>query len=75
MEHAIDFDFRDGAARHGRQQNATERVAECVAKTALERLDHDFRLTSSGGRHFDDTRLQEFANGCLHGKYTCLCAE
>jgi hypothetical protein len=45
-----------------------------MAEAAFEGLDHHFRLTSGDGRDFDDARLQEFANGCLHGKFTCLFA-
>ena len=28
MQHAVDFDFRDGEARDGRQQHATQGVAQ-----------------------------------------------
>src|SRR5688572_9592014 len=44
MKHAFDLDFRDRRARHGRQQNTTQRVAERVAEATLERLDHHARL-------------------------------
>ena len=62
MEHAFDFHFSDGSARHGRQQYATQRVAERVAEATLERFDHDAGLARSRGLHLDDTWLQKFAD-------------
>jgi hypothetical protein len=66
MEDAVDFDFRDGAAWHGREKHATEGVAERMAKAALERLDHDARLARGNRLYFHDTGLQEFCDGTLH---------
>src|SRR6187551_2359724 len=66
MEHAFDFHFRDRGARHGRQQYATQRVAERVAEATLERFDDDARLARSRGLHLDDAGLEKFADGSLH---------
>src|SRR6188768_2281862 len=62
MEHAFDFHFRDRSARHGRQQYATQRVAERVAEAALERFDDNARLARGRRLHLDYTRLQKFAD-------------
>ena len=62
MQHAFDLDLGDRRARHGRQQHATQRVAERVAEATLERLDDDARLARSRGLHLDDTGLQKFAD-------------
>src|SRR5690606_1859087 len=72
VQYAVDLRLGDCAPRHGRQQHAPERVAQGMTEPPLERLDHDLRLTWVGGRDFDDARLQELANGCLHGPFTCL---
>ncbi len=65
VQHAFDFNFCDGSARHGRQQHTTKRVAQRVTKAAFEGLDHHARLTRRNGLHLDDTRLEEFGY-CLH---------
>ncbi len=74
VQYAVDLSLGDGAAGHGRQQHAAQRVAQGMAEATLEGLDHDLRLLGVGGGDFDDARLQEFANGCLHGRFTCLVA-
>jgi hypothetical protein len=72
VQHAVDLSFGDCTTGHGRQQHAPERVAERVTEATLERFDNDLRLLGGGRGYFDDARLQEFANGCLHGGLTCL---
>ena len=57
VQHAVDFDFGDGAAGHGRQQYAAQRIAERMAKAALERLNHDARLARRNRLHLDHSRL------------------
>src|SRR5436190_5486567 len=62
MEHAFDFNFGDRRARHGRQQHATQGIAQRVAKATLERFDDDARLAGGRRLHLDDTGLEEFAD-------------
>ena len=51
MQHAIDFNLDDGAARNRGEQHATQRVAQGVAEATLERLDH--HLGAVGSELFD----------------------
>jgi len=62
VEYAVDLNFRDRAARHRRQQHATQRVAQGVAKATLERLNDYTCLTRGNGLHLDDTGLQELGD-------------
>ena len=54
----VDLDFDDRAARDGRQQHATQRVAERVAEAALEGLDDDARPVRTDALDLDATRTQ-----------------
>ena len=45
MQHAFNFSLDHGRARHGRQQHTPERVAERMAKAAIQR----FNGNSGGG--------------------------
>ncbi len=67
VEYALDLRLRDRRARHGRQQNAAQRVAQRMAETTLERFDGDLRLKVIDRRHLDDARLQKLIYRFLHG--------
>ena len=41
VRHTLDLDRAHGSALDGRQQHPTQRVAERMAKAAVERLDHE----------------------------------
>ena len=41
VQHAVDLDFGDREARDRGQQHATQRIAEGMTVTALQRFDHD----------------------------------
>jgi hypothetical protein len=43
VQDGVDLDARDRGTRDGRQQGATQRVAERVAEAGLERLDDESR--------------------------------
>ncbi len=58
VQHAVDFDFDDRAARNRRQQHATQRVAERVAEAALHRLDHDLRAIGADAFYVNAARTQ-----------------
>ena len=45
MQHAFDFDLGDGGARQRRQQHPAQGIAQRVTEAALERFDHDARMT------------------------------
>ena len=68
MEYALDLRLRDGRARHGRQQDAAQRVTQRMAETTLERFDGDLRLKVIDRRHFNDARFQKLMYRFLHGK-------
>src|SRR5690606_32134387 len=51
--------FGRRVADHRRQQHATQRVAQGVTITTLERLHHDFRVTRSDCFDIDDTWFQQ----------------
>src|SRR5215468_2403257 len=70
VQHAVDLDLGDGAARHGGQQHAAQRVAESVAEAALERLDHHARLARSDRLHLHYTGSQKLAHRTLHCSLT-----
>ncbi len=63
VEHAFDLGLGDRAAGHRGQEHATQRVAERMAEAALERLDHDARMTRRARRHLYDARLQKLGHG------------
>jgi hypothetical protein len=63
VQHAVDFDFRDGTARHRGQQHAPQRVAERVAEAPLERFDRDLGVTRRRRGHLHHARTEEFRNG------------
>src|SRR5450755_1735957 len=60
VQHAVDLDFGDGSTRHGGEQHAPQSVAQRMAESALEGLDHHARLTRGHRLHLDDAGLQEF---------------
>ena len=39
VKYAVNFHFRDGTARHGRQQDATQGITQRMAKATLKRLE------------------------------------
>ncbi len=67
VEYSLDLRLRYCGARHGRQQDAAQRVTQRVAETTLERLDGDLRLKIVDRRHLDDARLQKLMYRFLHG--------
>ncbi|MNT21895.1 hypothetical protein D3C72_1572520 [compost metagenome] len=69
MQNASDRDFGGRVADHGRQQNATQRVAERVAVAALERLERDLGLV--GGKLLDLDGLG-FQQGGLHADFLSI---
>src|SRR5690606_8408505 len=73
VEHAVDLSLDHGAARHGGQQNATQRVAQGVAETALERLERDLGTGRTDHLHIDMAGGQELIYRTLHG-YTYFLA-
>jgi len=58
VQHAVDFDLDDGAARDRREQHATQRVAQGVTKATLERLDHHLSAVRSKLLDAEATRPQ-----------------
>ncbi|MNN13630.1 hypothetical protein D3C81_1266680 [compost metagenome] len=67
MEYAIDFSLNHCTARHGGQQDATQRVAQCVTKTALERLERDLGAGRADHLNVDMTGGQKLIYRTLHG--------
>src|SRR5690606_21398744 len=59
VHHAGDLHFGGGVACHGRQQNAAQGIAQCVAITAFERFHDDFRVILAHRFNFDGPRLQK----------------
>lgn len=66
VQDTVYLHFRHRTTGHGRKQDTTERIAEGVAKTALERFKCDPRTRSSHLLDIDETRCKEIANGRLH---------
>jgi hypothetical protein len=66
MQHAVDLDFRDGEARDGRQQHATQGIAQRMPVTPLQRFDND--LCTGVGKAFDlrTARTQNLVGGNRH---------
>src|SRR6266542_11122 len=64
VQHAGDAHLGRCVARHRRQQNAPQRVAERVAVPALERLHDHLRVERRTGLDVDDARFQK--NVALH---------
>jgi hypothetical protein len=66
VQNAFDLDFSDGTPVHGRQQNATQRITQRMAKAAFQWLHHDTRVIATDGLDINDTWLQEFVYITLH---------
>ncbi len=66
VQHAVDFDLDDRAARNGRQQHAPQRVAERMAEAALERLDHDLGAVGADTLDVDAARTQHVGGRSRH---------
>jgi hypothetical protein len=62
MKHPFDFRLDNRGARHRRQQDATQGIAQCVAETTLERLDRDSGTIVAEGLHFNGARAQKFGS-------------
>jgi dGTP triphosphohydrolase len=60
VQNAFDLGLHDGSAGHRREQNATQRVAERMTETTLERLDRDARAIGTEGLNLDGPRPQKF---------------
>ncbi len=69
VQHAFDFDFRDGRPRQGGQQHAPQGVPQRVTKAAFKRFDHDTRMSRRHGLYLDDPGLQKLIDRSLHGYY------
>src|SRR5690349_866740 len=59
MHHAGDLHLGGRVARHGGEQHATQRVAQRVAITALERLHRHPGVIGRQVLYVDDARLQK----------------
>ena len=74
VQHAFDLRFGDRGARHRRQQNTTQCIAESVAETTFKRFDDDLRL-KIGDRQVMPTRCLRAAlrrHSCLMVSAICL---
>ncbi len=67
VEYAVDLGLDHCAARHGGQQDATQRVAQGVTKTTLERLERDLGAGLTDHLHIDVAGGQELIYRTLHG--------
>jgi hypothetical protein len=56
VQNAVDLDLGDRAAGHGRQQNATQGIAQRVAETTLQRLQGDLGTCAALLRYVDLAR-------------------
>ena len=56
MQNAIDFGLYHGAAGHGREQNATQRIAQGMTETTLQRLKSDLGARGRSFLYVDMTR-------------------
>ena len=66
MLNTVDFDFGDGKTGHGRQQNATQGIAQSVAKASLERLERHSGTGIGSLINFDDAGCQKLSDRTLH---------
>ena len=66
VQHVVDLHFRDRAAGHRRQQNASQRIAQRVAKATLERLERHACARGAKLLYIDMTRRQEFIHRLCH---------
>ncbi|MCY1515002.1 hypothetical protein D9M68_495750 [compost metagenome] len=67
MEYAVDFGLDYCTARHGGQQDATQRVAQGMAETTLERLERDLGAGRTDHLHINVAGGQELIYRTLHG--------
>jgi hypothetical protein len=67
MEYTVNLDLDYRAAWHRGQQDATQRIAQRVAKTTLERLECDFSAGRTHHLHINVTGGQELIYRNLHG--------
>src|SRR5690554_1068718 len=67
VEYAIDLGLYHCTARHGGQQDATQRVAQGMAKATLERLERDLGAGRTDHLNVDVTGGQELIYRTLHG--------
>lgn len=66
MQNASDSHFGRSIARHRRQQDTAQRIAQGMGIAALERL-HRHASVSGGNRlYVDQTRFQKFRSAVLH---------
>src|SRR5690606_21071270 len=68
VQHTVNLDLGDREAGDGRQQHATQRVAEGMAITALERFDHDPGASGTVAFDADAARTQHLVCGYRHGQ-------
>ena len=66
MEHTLDFRLDHGAARHGGEQNPTQRVTQGVSEATFQRLQRYLGAALGNGLHIDQFGLQEFGGELWH---------
>ena len=59
MHNAVNLHFGDCRTRNGRQQNATQRVTQRVAKSTLHRLERDLGTVRANLLNVDVARLEQ----------------
>ena len=67
---AINFNFRDGTTRHGRQQDATQGIAQCVTKATLQGLKSYLGSGFTLLIHLNHAGCEKFVHCTLHS-FTC----
>src|SRR5690606_32093072 len=67
VEHAVNLGLDYCTARHGGQQDATQRVAQGMAKATLERLERDLGAGRTDRLNVNVTGGQELIYRNLHG--------
>ena len=66
VQHTIDLHFGDRTSRHGRQQNASQRIAQRMSETTLQRLQGDSRPGRAYFLNVDVARGQKIGYRLCH---------
>jgi hypothetical protein len=66
VQHTFDLGLDDRGARHRRQQNAPQRIAERMPEPSLEGFYRDSRTVQSERLHLDGSGPQKFRGWFLH---------
>jgi hypothetical protein len=64
MQDVVDFDLGDGAAGDRGQEDATQSIAERVAETTFQRLDHDLGVIETGTLDLNAAGTQHIGGSC-----------